>query len=626
MRVVLPVILLIFFLLAPVSTFATSYYVDYSLGNDTNDGTSLNSQWKSTAKVNSTTFSPGDVILFKRGEVWPDSNLKIPTSGTVGKPITFDAYGSGSKPIIQTYKSANVNWVPVGQNIWKTTNRLALIKIGNNQAILQTTLEKLKEPYQWYRNEGVTVAETFIYATENPATLYPNQMYVGTSTYGIEIGNKSNIILRNLQVEGGNRHTIYAIGNGETSNLTIDSVDAKYAFYSNIVVRNLQGAHILNSKALFSNRDGILVNCQTSGISCGNHLLEKNVSHNHSMAGIHVSGMDSSNRQSGTIVRNNTTYQNGDGIYLHYSTNILVSENISKDNFDRSFAGEGYGVGLQTVSNSTIEANIFTNNRTRGIEIWGGVPSTEHPQYGRSDNNKVLRNSISKNGSFGFFISANYVSGTVIAFNTIFKNKSHGVLIIHPDNTGTKVYNNTIVENNGAGALANSSKFDFVNNILAKNLLKSTLSGTVISNNLVFSEPDITVTNAVNTIKADPQFLNPGTDNYHISNSSPAKGAGTQISGNFRDIDGDGIQLQPDIGSDQFTTPTLTNTPTPTTAPDCTKKALGDANCDSKTSLVDFELFRRGLFKKPESLMADFNGDKVVTLNDYRIWLTNFIF
>jgi len=328
------------------------------------------------------------------------------------------------------------------------------------------------------------------------------------------------------------------------------------------------------------------------------------------MAGIHVSGMDSSNRQSGTIVRNNTTYQNGDGIYLHYSTNILVSENISKDNFDRSFAGEGYGVGLQTVSNSTIEANIFTNNRTRGIEIWGGVPSTEHPQYGRSDNNKVLRNSISKNGSFGFFISANYVSGTVIAFNTIFKNKSHGVLIIHPDNTGTKVYNNTIVENNGAGALANSSKFDFVNNILAKNLLKSTLSGTVISNNLVFSEPDITVTNAVNTIKADPQFLNPGTDNYHISNSSPAKGAGTQISGNFRDIDGDGIQLQPDIGSDQFTTPTQAATPVAiSTIPlACPYKSQGDADCDGRNSLIDLEMWRSEFLEESTTEKADFNG------------------
>ena len=46
-----------------------TYYVDPS-GNDTNNGTSPASPWKSIAKVNATTFMPGDQILFKRGGTW----------------------------------------------------------------------------------------------------------------------------------------------------------------------------------------------------------------------------------------------------------------------------------------------------------------------------------------------------------------------------------------------------------------------------------------------------------------------------------------------------------------------------------------------------------------------------
>jgi len=76
-----------------------TYYVS-NTGGDANSGTSVNSAWQSLAKVNSTSFSPGDQVLFQRGGTWTGS-LVVSSSGSSTSPITFGAYGSGDNPVIR---------------------------------------------------------------------------------------------------------------------------------------------------------------------------------------------------------------------------------------------------------------------------------------------------------------------------------------------------------------------------------------------------------------------------------------------------------------------------------------------------------------------------------------------
>ncbi|MDG0792986.1 hypothetical protein OMP38_20520 [Cohnella ginsengisoli] len=73
-----------------------TYYVDSVGGSDSNNGLSDGSAWQSLAKVNATTFQPGDKILFKAGSVW-SGQLHPLGSGTSGAPIVIDKYGSGGK-------------------------------------------------------------------------------------------------------------------------------------------------------------------------------------------------------------------------------------------------------------------------------------------------------------------------------------------------------------------------------------------------------------------------------------------------------------------------------------------------------------------------------------------------
>jgi len=85
-------------LLGAGSLYATDYYVKND-GDDTKAGTSDALAWKTIAKVNGESFSGDDIIYFKRGDTWREQ-LTVPDSGTSGHPITFGAYGTGAKPII----------------------------------------------------------------------------------------------------------------------------------------------------------------------------------------------------------------------------------------------------------------------------------------------------------------------------------------------------------------------------------------------------------------------------------------------------------------------------------------------------------------------------------------------
>lgn len=71
----------------------TAYYVSAD-GNDENDGKSPETAWKSIDKVNRTAMYAGDVVFFRRGDIW--RNVLLATKAGV----TYSAYGEGAKPIL----------------------------------------------------------------------------------------------------------------------------------------------------------------------------------------------------------------------------------------------------------------------------------------------------------------------------------------------------------------------------------------------------------------------------------------------------------------------------------------------------------------------------------------------
>jgi hypothetical protein len=94
------VIILFSINLFALSYAQSTYYIDNTSGSDSNNGLSKNSAWKTVNKVNLSSFSPGDSILFKSGGIW-NEGLIISSSGTPSNPITISSYNTGNKPKIQ---------------------------------------------------------------------------------------------------------------------------------------------------------------------------------------------------------------------------------------------------------------------------------------------------------------------------------------------------------------------------------------------------------------------------------------------------------------------------------------------------------------------------------------------
>ena len=75
----------------------------------------------------------------------------------------------------------------------------------------------------------------------------------------------------------------------------------------------------------------------------------------------------------------------------------------------------------------------------------------------------------------------------------------------------------------------------------------------------------------------------------------------------------------------------VTTTPIPSitsiaisTVSNCPQKIIGDADCDGKISLKDFEIWRKVSIGILTTKTADFNLDNIVNYADYIIWKQNF--
>jgi hypothetical protein len=154
-----------------------TYYVKNG-GSDAASGLSDALAWETIAKVNGSSFSAGDSILFKKGCTWREQ-LTVPSSGSAGNPITFGAYGTGADPIIS---GANLvtSWTQrtVGVNLltnpsfesgsgggWGSWNGSAAQVTDNSPGSAGTkALEITAGDNQWCVNQDVSLTNGTTYA------------------------------------------------------------------------------------------------------------------------------------------------------------------------------------------------------------------------------------------------------------------------------------------------------------------------------------------------------------------------------------------------------------------------------------------------------------------------------
>jgi Right handed beta helix region len=110
-----------------------NFFVDCLAGDDAASGSSAASPWKSLAKVNATTFYPGDHILFKSGGTWT-GQLWPKGSGTREHPIVIDKYGGDALPVINDAGLSEDAVLLKNQQYWEISN-LEVTNTGPERAL-----------------------------------------------------------------------------------------------------------------------------------------------------------------------------------------------------------------------------------------------------------------------------------------------------------------------------------------------------------------------------------------------------------------------------------------------------------------------------------------------------------
>ena len=506
-----------------ISVYATNYFVAND-GDDLNNGLTEQTAWKTAVKVWSSTgiINPGDVIAFKRGDVFDISNQHYTTeslSGTSGTPTIITSYGTGARAIITSDKDRTPTWADQGSNIWTTAlGEGRRIFRNGTELLLASSLAQLQNPAYgtgiWFN--GVDTAS--IYSATDPNL----DTYSWTEAYCFRLQDQSYIKFHDIEIVGGYYESIRLIAsnNIEFNNTTIGK-HSRHAF-------NVEG--------------------------CTNITIDGNTIDAHFT-------VDMSH-----LPQDNSDYRGvSDGIFLRAGS----SHCIIRNNYLKNWGHTSINVNGSDIANPTVNNEVYDNEMTCPDILYGRAIATE----GYAEDNEVYNNYIhdtaTQNQIGGY---RNHVHHNII------KDLVKPVMMSNPINgSGMNIHNyfkgvvDNIIENNiiinteGQGIYmesVNSDINDTSGNIVRNNILYNCgslvnhiairfiedvgigIHSNLFQNNLVYNSGTLLTCQASrgggittvegfnnanrdisNTIAGDPLFVNVASD-WKLQTGSPALNRG----------------------------------------------------------------------------------------------------
>ena len=550
----------IFILLLSFNSFAqTNYFVDFSNGNDNNNGLTAQDAWKTLGKIESTNFQPGDVIALKSGEIWHEDLYLTSSSGSAGNPITITSYGSGAKPIISVMEEQNLSWTNVGSNIWRSStvsNHPSRISIDGTERLCAAMYSELgasvPDLAKWHYESG----QLYIYSSDSPANHTIEFSTTGTAVY---LQNVDNLTLSNIEVIGGFDFGIKAYS---CDNLTLRNLTTgKYSKYTiNIDAYEPQGGG-----TGYKIPENLLIE------DC---IVDSNWNLDYSNSG-----------------RDQEHFQ-ARGAYEGIRINI-VGSGIIRNNFIKNWMHAGLSLTSPArgdLSRPIRDLKIYGNTLTGDEVAYGSKVAFDRVAYNIEFYNNFLYDIPNENSFNGWDNHVHHniflrVKGTALRTTNIGR-------AISIQGYAGEVYNN-IYENNimidcdAAGMyISNSNNFDVHDNVFRNNiayncgindsqypniglLYKNGYASTYnndFHNNIVYSsqtsEPYNFLYNVMNAtefntqtgndsdmsgnIQANPMFVNDQND-WRLLNGSPALDAAGPVLAQF-DYSNNAIGANPEIG------------------------------------------------------------------------------
>jgi hypothetical protein len=398
---------LIFILLAIyVSSMvvALNYYVDNS-GNDSNNGTSIDHAWRTIAKVSSSTFQPGDQVLFKRGGVWRE-NLSVSSSGVKGNNIIYGAYGVGNKPLIDCADIVS-NWTLYNGSIY-------VANVSSLSSSDQLYVDGAFYDIAHYPNSG------FLIATADS----PNMTSVIDSNFNL---SEADILGAKITLKFW---PWYILTSNITSyNSTNHVINFTPAIYGNM--RKDYGYYLTNKFWMLDSPGEWYYNSSSQKIYLW--LLDSSNPNDHTVEISNRSyGIYNSNKNYITIQDLSISNAEQNNIWIRDATGINI--------INLSITGGLNGINFETVvSNSSIINNSVQNSLKNGISAWGyGLSMINLDISNNLVNNSGNTGTCPKYSNAGIFIQGN---STNVTNNIITNSGYNGILFI---GNLVNIQNNTI--------------------------------------------------------------------------------------------------------------------------------------------------------------------------------------
>ncbi|HIH7952409.1 TPA: InlB B-repeat-containing protein [Streptococcus suis] len=362
-----------------------TFYIDSLGGNDSNNGETENSAWKSFEQLRKKSFVAGDRILIKRGSrfVGESAFLTFKGSGSQNTPILISSYGEGELPLLE------------GQG--KIEN---VIKLYNQEFI---TIENLE-----ITNLDPNFSTSFELNSNNNRTKSLRGLHVVAEDYGVV----HDINIRNLYI-----HDI----NGNLSSKWNGGIF--FDVYGTTIPTKYDGILIENNYLERVDRSGI----KLVGSTWANQNLKNNKN-------VPLNWYPSTN----VVVRGNRIEKaGGDSLTVRDTDGALIEYNISAD---ARYQNTGYNAGIWPfqASNTVIQYN--ESFRTHGVQDGQGL-DLDH-----ISNNSVMQYNYSHDNEGGFMLIMNWYEQTspTVRYNISQNDKDKIFELARGGAQGTAIYNNTI--------------------------------------------------------------------------------------------------------------------------------------------------------------------------------------
>jgi PKD repeat protein len=438
---------------------AATYYVDCAASGDGGAGTSPSTAWKAIDRVNASSFSPGDSILFKRGCTWREQ-LTVPSSGAAGKPITFSAYGSGANPILSG-ADLIASFTVEGSYWYFAMSQNPLQVFRDDARLTKVATKGAVATGKWWWDS----ANSRVYIGDNPSghTVEASSFDLCIIQHG-----RSYLTFENLTVTKSRAHGIGVYGSS--------SAGSSYNIFRNNIMswnyfKGIQfwwGGPQLQTDNLVENNE-ICYN-GGSGVQFQNHspngTIRSNTVHHNCI--LEVDGSDhiytagiKINVGEGMLIEKNYSYSNGNdvstgdrgaGIWLDsYPEHDPFTPNTVRYNYCKD--NNYIGIFIELQHDTKVYANVVWNSHAStyaaGIEVSGH----DAPDGNSAEDNLIYNNTVYGCDPYGIYVhgdgNSNKVMRNIIKNNISFGNAQRQLCARYGgENNGTQGSGNVYEYNN----------------------------------------------------------------------------------------------------------------------------------------------------------------------------------